>query len=105
MVVMTSQAEAQFQSPLGVQNVSAQRVSARTPKHPTYAFTDSTRSAKPYVVAGAAIGALLGAAGLAIYFNHSDSEFVASPIALLPIIVVSSGLGAGIGFFLFRARN
>jgi hypothetical protein len=62
-------------------------------------------SARPYVIGGAIVGALAAGVGLAIYFNQSDEEFLASPFVFVPLFVVSAGVGAGIGYLLYPGRG
>ena len=88
---------AQFSAPVGIQRVRTDGA--------YYPHTESSSSAWPYVVTGAAVGGLLGGAGLAIYLNRSNTEFLGSPFAFAPIILACSVVGAGVGYLVSRGRD
>jgi hypothetical protein len=65
----------------------------------------SKSSASRYVIGGAIIAAIAAGAGLALYFKETHAEFVGSPIVFVPLFAASTGIGAGIGYILYRARH
>jgi hypothetical protein len=99
--ISTLPIQAQMSRPVGIQR--SRTLSLPLPTR-TPADT-STSSARPYLIGGAIIGGLAAGVGLTIYSRQSNSEFIGSPFAFIPLFLGSAGLGAGVGYLLYRARN
>ena len=96
---LASPSYAQSAEPLGIKVFRSNLAHAQTLN------VAEPSSAWPYVIGGAVVGVLAAGAGLAIYFSRSNEEFLASPFAFVPLFVVSAGVGAGIGYLVYRART
>jgi len=62
-------------------------------------------SGSKYVVTGALVGAALYGVGLAIYFTQSSGEFAGNPVALVLPGVGAAGLGAVVGYLIYRSKR
>jgi hypothetical protein len=99
--ISTLPIEAQTPRPVGIQ-----RSRTLSLPNPVRNRADtSTSSARRYVIGGAIIGGLAAGVGLSIYFRQSNSEFLGSPFAFVPLFLGSAGVGAGVGYMLYRARK
>jgi hypothetical protein len=99
--ISTLPIQAQTPQPVGIQR-------SRTLSLPNPARNradTSTSSARRYVIGGAIIGCVAAGVGLGIYFRQSNSEFLGSPFAFVPLFLGSAGVGAGVGYMVYRARK